>query len=347
MRRYRKLHRLLRNFDRVKVKVRPHLKNKECYEVTQHRKEVAFVVEGLRVISSANKFKVKNTFTNDVSLKEFRDRFEKAKIPVVVSERHDNHTLVRLCSFFKLFKDRYFECGEDSDGYSIEIKLKYFLIYKRRCKDRFPLYIFDAWIPHWKGAARKQTVVKKLFQTPRFFKQDYMACLRKEERPPWKWLLIGPKYSGTAVHVDPLGTCAWNRLLFGEKLWLLFPPETPAEMLKWNQNDSCWEEASDWFINIYPKTQCNSWPQEYKPLVTFQYPGDVIFVPAGWWHVVLNLKTSIAVTQNFVSKENFTLAWELTSKEKPDLALIWSKALVKNTNAGIKPFQLSSDLIQL
>lgn len=82
-------------------------------------------------------------------------------------------------------------------------------------------------------------------------------------------------------------------------------------------------------------------------MVTFQYPGDVIFVPAGWWHVVLNLKTSIAVTQNFVSKENFTLAWELTSKEKPDLALIWSKALMKNTNTGIKPFQLSSDLIQL
>ena len=103
MRRYRKLHRLLRNFDHVKVKVRPHLENKECYEVTQHRKEVAFVVEGLRVISSANKFNVENTFTNDVSLKEFRDRFEKAKIPVVLSERHDNHTLVRLCSFFKLF----------------------------------------------------------------------------------------------------------------------------------------------------------------------------------------------------------------------------------------------------
>lgn len=172
-----------------------------------------------------------------------------------------------------------------------------------------------------------------------------MACLRKEERPPWKWLLIGPKYSGTAVHVDPLGTSAWNRLLFGEKLWLFFPPETPADMLKGNQNGSCCEEASDWLINIYPRMQSNSWPQEYKPLVTLQYPGDVIFVPAGWWHVVLNLRTSVAVTQNFVSKDNFTVAWELTSKEKPDLALLWSGALLKCNPASVTPFQLSSDLI--
>ena len=346
MRKFRKLNQLQRNIECVKVKVRPHLRKETKYQFTQQREKLVSRVEELRAASNSKN--VRRICQKDISVDEFRRFFEKTNSPVILSEPYwkrnnsvsqSSPALVRLTRFLKLFRDEYLECGEDGDGYSIEIKLKNFLIYTRRFNDRFPLYIFDGSVPHWRDAQRKRIMVKNLFDPPKFFKQDYMAYLGRGHRPPWKWLLIGPKNSGTALHVDPLGTSAWNSLLFGEKIWLLFPPETPAELLQSTQSVSYCKEACDWIISMYPRTQCNSWPQEYKPLLAFQFPGDVMFVPSGWWHLVLNVKTSVAVTQNFVSQENFPLVWEKTSKEKPDLAEMWSKALLKHGQTHVTAFQ--------
>ena len=104
------------------------------------------------------------------------------------------------------------------------------------------------------------------------------------------------------------------------------PPETPLEAVFPSQaaGDGSAPLAPDentarrWFAKQLPRLVAARTPG----LAVFeQLPGEVLFVPAGYWHCALNLDAvSVAVTQNYLGEGAFEAA---AAKVAPDTAERW------------------------
>ena len=229
---------------------------------------------------------------------------------------------VRVTELFSLPRS-YFPSAKASP---VRIPLKHYCAYAESNIADFPWYGFD---DNFTSGGREALLED--FNTPSYFIED---CYNVSEEarslfPKNMFFIVGGARTGTGLHVDPGCTSAWNTLLCGRKRWVLFPP-------------GCEDEYKE-FLGVQEeysrKTSqpCEWWRQDYKRIMSqldnngsfkgivecIQEAGDTIFVPAGWWHAVLNLDFTVAITANPLPPASMHSVWQRFSEECPNRDVLY------------------------
>jgi len=284
-------------------------------------------VRHLKHLSAIERVSVK-----DITREEFVERFEKTRTPCVITDAMDgwacyDESSPRYWSVDNLtrrFRDVKFKIGSDDDGYAVRLKMKHIQRYLNdpvHTRDDSPMYAFD-------GNVFDREATKELlddFSIPDWFKEDLFQYVGHKRRPPYRWIVFGPPRSGSSVHIDPLATSAWNALISGRKRWALYPPGTMDKPTIKPRGIGLDGESITWFNVMYPRTVTEEWKSKGlpPPIDVIQHPGEIMFVPDGWWHAVLNLDHTMAVTQNFSTTARFDAVWRITHRARPKMSLKW------------------------
>lgn len=88
------------------------------------------------------------------------------------------------------------------------------------------------------------------------------------------------------------------------------------------------DEAIMYMKEIFPKLK-EKYGSYLNEMWFIQKPGEVVFVPGGWWHVVVNLDDTIAVTQNYCNSVNFEKVWGHVRGERRKMAVKFLRKLKK------------------
>ena len=79
-----------------------------------------------------------------------------------------------------------------------------------------------------------------------------------------------------------------------------------------------------------------------KPLWFVQKPKETVFIPGGWWHAVVNLDDTIAITQNYCNSVNFESVWLRVREERKRMAVKFLNKLEKyKPNLYMKAIELN------
>lgn len=271
---------------------------------------------------------IERLHAKDLPLDTFLRKHDKLCRPVVIQGLLDEWKALERWSLYNLVSkhsDDEFLVGRDQNQNSVTVKMKYFAYYLKEYRDPSPFQIADDLSSGGKKRLRDD------YEVPSYFKDDIFKYARESDLPPTRTFNLGPSLAGDRIQTNPLHCNLWSALVHGSRRWCLFPHHVPQDLLcndhRAARKDRRLETAVAWFERIYPKTQSSRWPRYFKPLEIVQAAGEVVFVPAGWWYVVINLEVCVVISHHHCSASKLAQAWPKLTRANKKLERAWFEAL--------------------
>lgn len=219
---------------------------------------------------------------------------------------------------------------------AVDWKLRDYYEYMEDNLDESPLYLFDnkfvstmglrgpdsRTVHQSDGKDKNDSASSEApsFWPPACFGHDLFSVLGSM-RPDHQWIIIGPTRSGSSFHKDPNATSAWNAVLRGAKYWIMFPSKNngdrnftpPGVFVSDDQSEvTAPLSIAEWLSTFHAEAR-----RTPGCLEGICGEGEILHVPSGWWHLVVNLEPSVAITQNFVPTKHLSAVLDFL-KNKPD-----------------------------
>ena len=83
------------------------------------------------------------------------------------------------------------------------------------------------------------------------------------------------------------------------------------------------------YINHYNNKnfQTGEMRKRVKPYFVVQQAGEIVYVPCDWYHVVINLEDTVAITHNFAMKRNLSKIVPRVFIDEPHFGFKWLQEL--------------------
>ncbi|MGW2520662.1 cupin-like domain-containing protein [Streptomyces sp. NPDC001617] len=132
-------------------------------------------------------------------------------------------------------------------------------------------------------------------------RMDFLPGGAVTSRSAW----IGPARARTGLHQDLLDNCAVQ--ITGTKRFLLARPGTVERAEMVSAKYDSWARLSRVSFTELASVAGAAASEDY--FFMDLEPGDVLYVPAGWWHEVVNLSAGILLSGFFGSRTHVTRLW--------------------------------------
>jgi histone arginine demethylase JMJD6 len=168
-----------------------------------------------------------------------------------------------------------------------------------------PLYLRNVFIGHFLPELMRDVAVPEM-ATNNLLLHPLLAPYVQDNWKRWFELFVSPPRTRfPIVHQDTFATHAWLLQIRGRKRVWAWPPETRTR-----------SRRAD--MRLRPREKLEEFFKGYPAQKAILEPGDVLFVPAGWWHTAESLSVSITVSGNWVEADRWRPFFDHHVSGKPE-----------------------------